>query len=163
MKIYKIILSVLFLTCSASVFATAPSHVFDEIYMTSGNGTYDVRDTFGWDETPWIYFKMPTDPNNFHFGIKAPSNDKYKFLDKEVGSEFWVSLDNLFEDKDGGSMFSWDDIKEVGLWDLDAQYASLGSSAAGKGDLTFTITPEPISSLLFLIGGGALVAIRRKV
>ncbi len=131
-----------------NAFATTPIPSFDEIYMTSQNGTTDIRTTYDLNETPWLYLKLTesslnftgswwNDPDNdVHFVSHGPTTDQ----------KIWLSLD-------------WGNVKKVGQWDVNAFY-SAANGTYGSGDTHFTVTPEPISSLLF-ITGGATLALRR--
>lgn len=49
---------VIILSWSASAHAGATYLDFRSIYMTSGEGTYDVRTSYAWDETPWLYLEI---------------------------------------------------------------------------------------------------------
>ena len=62
--------------------------------------------------------------------------------------EYWVSLDN------------WDNIKEAGSWDVHGQ--ELFYDTTGPYDTSFTVVPEPISSILFVAGGTFLAGRRYK-
>ena len=46
-------------------------------------------------------------------------------------------------------------FKKTGLWNVDAFY-SYAAGGSGLKSTSFSVTPEPISSALFLLGGGAL-------
>jgi hypothetical protein len=132
-----------------------PSYVsFDEMHMTSLNGTYDTRTTYDLNETPWLYLKLPAETESSHNVTGSwwndPDNEVY-FLSNDSGQptsdqEIWLSL-------------NWNSVKKVGQWDVNAFY-SAANGTYGSGDTHFTVTPEPVSYLLF-ITGGAILTLKR--
>lgn len=141
----SIIRSLIIFLFMAVLFTNNAFASFDQIFMTSQNGSTDIRTTYDLNETPWLYLKLPesslnftgawwNDPdNNAHFVSQGPTTDQ----------EIWLSL------------LDWSTVKEAGQWNVNAFY-SAANGAYGTGSTSFTVTPEPLSSLLFIVGGATL-------
>lgn len=123
---------------------------FEEIYMTDDDGSFIKKNNFGWNEQPWLYLLLPKaglstvnswweDPNKEYHLVTA--------VIEEYDDEIWLNLAN------------WNTIKKLGEWNVRASYF-YATGEIGAGSTRFTVTPEPISSVLFLIGGAALVTRR---
>jgi len=131
--------------------------------------TYDaehgnVKTEFFIDETPWVNMILPRSDgtwNNTTLWTTTPSGDYYMYSGYVVNQDTWFDLDHITFTLMGGAPTDWQTIKTEGLWGLQADYSYPGASAITK-TTTFTIIPEPISSALFLLGGAALFARRRK-
>ena len=144
---------------------------FTSIFTVSSNGSTTPQSTFTLDQTPWLYVELPE--GNLNWASAAGS---LWFYDSNIipkgeatGSdftspyarEFWLKLDN------------WDSVAKVGDWHIAAGY-ELGTPIdlcgtniilpkdAGVGCANFNVTavPEPVSTVLFLLGGATL-AVRR--
>jgi hypothetical protein len=109
-------------------------------YMTNGEST-ESKDTFRWDETPFAFIQFDVDDLN------NETEDKIQVRN---------SPDN------------WDFEKLAGKWTVQTTWRNPGSGG-GMSKTAFTVTspvvPEPISSLLFVIGGAFLTGkhfIKRK-
>lgn len=131
---------------------------FDEIYMTDAEGSDTEKTIFNWDETPWLYVKLPDSNLNVTVAFWESPNSSYYFTNS-MGSnqEYWFSLDSGVDSS--GNPVTWDDVKELGVWNINAGYFYAGGGS-GEGTASFTVTPEPVSSILF-IAGGAVLAGRR--
>ena len=117
---------------------------------------------FGWDETPYIYYKFTfvdvseTDTLNIGATWGSPTSDFYGTGDLITvfsgnNLELWHCLDNW----NSGSP-----ARELGQWNVTTGWFLFDQSASGLDSTSFTVTPEPVSSLLFLIGGAGLVTRR---
>jgi hypothetical protein len=86
---------------------------------------------------------------------KNPSSGAVTWADSLMfGSQLWVSAD------------TWSDLsskEKIGTWTVDAHLNSLKTNGQlgpviGGGSTTFNVVaPEPISAVLFLLGGAGLV------
>ncbi len=129
------------------------------ILMVTDNGstTPQPGSTYSWTQAPWLYLQLPS--TVFSYTITwwnlsgIPTYSSVLTTNDEGNTETWNSLADWFNV--GGS-------RHEGLWNIRALYSSGGTDIIKE--TTFTVTPEPISSALFLIGGVGLAAwqIRRK-
>ena len=135
------------------------SFTFDEIKMVGADLSTIEQEVFGRDETPWLYLKLPESPFGGPWG------------DLNITFSFWHDPDNTVYFQSGGfsadrenwiSLPNWNTIRMTGEWDVSASY--IGLSGIGSGSTSFTVTPEPVSTILFLIGSMpvALELYRRK-
>lgn len=129
---------------------------FEEIYMTNAQGSYERVEIFEWHEQPWLYLKTPEKRRGNSTLINSSSwydpNDNLIFKDianPNRKNERWFSLAD------------WDSVKTLGTWEVEARYFNPGSIDGG-GSTNFTVTPEPVSSVLFLLGGLSLFGFEYK-
>ena len=136
-----------------SAFAVQPSFY---IHMTYNDGnTEDVVTTFGWEQQPYLYIHLPSEARTYTISWWDPPGGElfYDCFKVTIGEdEVWHTLGDWFDDPDGS--------RQLGLWNVRADYSSFTGS--GSDTTSFTVTPEPLSSVLFLIGGISLAAFGRK-
>ncbi|MCK4947514.1 MAG: hypothetical protein KAS46_03960 [Candidatus Aureabacteria bacterium] len=140
----KLILGVfLFLTL---VFTnSAFSLEFDDLYTVATDGSTTLKNTFGWNEQPWLYLNLPSPTMTFTVSWWNPDGTSSYYDDFELvtsGDKAWHSLDN------------WSDVggpRQLGYWNLRADFSS--ADGTGTDTANFTVTPEPVNSALFLLGG----------
>ncbi len=116
-----------------------------DIFMTDSNGSTTPKSTFTLSETPWLYVDLPTAGLNVIGSWWQEPSHKYDFAgsNPSENQQVWISPEN------------WNLIKQTGLWNVQAVYTYAGGSM-GSGTTSFKVVPEPFSSALFLLGGGAL-------
>ncbi len=155
-KWYRAIAASLFCFVVFSGARTSEAASFEEIYMTNASGSYERVEVFDWNETPWLYLRTPDVRKgnstfiNYFSWYDPDSNLVYKDkADPNRSNERWFRIDD------------WDSVKKVGTWDVDASYFNPGS-IKGSGSTSFTVTPEPVSSVLFLLGGLSLFGFEYK-
>lgn len=161
------------LTLAAIVFGfglfTASAHAgsfdgYENFYPVDSNGSTTAKYAFDInDPAPWVYLKLSekfnpqTDVTLSSANWISPSGNLLYAPNPAFYSnslEQWIQLPD------------WNSFKETGLWYLNAvSIYSNPFKGVNTGFSAFVVTPEPISSSLFLIGGGALAAfrIRRKI
>jgi hypothetical protein len=136
-------------------------------YMTNGEST-ESKDTFRWDETPFAFIQFDVDDLNNEKPLILwwkwrYENSPWIFFE-------WEDTINFPEDKIQvrNSPDNWDFEKLAGKWTVQTTWRNPGSGG-GMSKTAFTVTspvvPEPISSLLFVIGGAFLTGkhfIKRK-
>jgi len=136
------------------------SFAVDTFYLQTADGVDgNVKSTFGWDETPWLHLHFPLNAGFVTSSQEwtSPSlQTYYTSTSPQLTQDIWVSLDN-------SSYGDWADVKEGGIWNTDGTWEGVGS-AGGQHSYTtsFTVTPEPVSSALFLIGGLSLAGVAYK-
>jgi hypothetical protein len=124
---------------------------FDKVYTVDSSGD-SLKDTeFSLDEKPWLLIRENDIADNHPASIWfAPNGDEFSsteiFTFKHKDNKVWLSFTDSF----------WASLTDkTGKWQVSAfEKDHCGKSFIGK--TCFFVTPEPISSALFLLGGGAL-------
>ena len=154
MKKFILLIAVLFLTIGLRG-GIASAIPFEDIYTVDSNGSTTPKNVYSLSETPWLFLEIPGQGFNFK-GAKwfDPSFDL-----RSINAMVSFSSQNWF------TPFNWNSIKEPGVWTVVAGYIDpFPALTRGIGVAKFTVTPEPVSSGLFLLGAAALAAkrFRRK-
>ena len=147
----------------------------DTAYMVTGNGSTTLADydainneyNYAPGDLPWVYLKLQLSDLNLNAPLKLmwswsnftdPNNTETQFeqfiltgltSDKEI----WKAAPQPWWDNNGGP----------GKWTVDVAWLN-AQGARGTSTATFNVTPEPISSALFLFGGLPVAAalLRKK-
>lgn len=162
-SLFTIVLSIFALSFASSAFAVDPP--IDIIPVpVAANLSYAEVSEFNLGETPYIYIDLPAAPDGWF--VSTVETDWYLGADL-MGEknktyrtdEYWLTLDS----------YDWYNESNVGTWDVDVlfKYMKYGSStplSSGSGSTPFTMSavPEPISTVLFLLGGATLAARRLR-
>ncbi|MFQ5680679.1 MAG: PEP-CTERM sorting domain-containing protein [Candidatus Omnitrophota bacterium] len=129
------------------------------------------KNSFTWDERPFSYFFVEEDffdtvPDNLDIKIQGFYEDTPLLYTERVSVFPWSeSYDEGGDFRIWTSPDYWDSIKKHGDWKMKVVWrANIDDGWTGYRykNYIFTITPEPLSSLLFLFGGISLAAARRK-
>ena len=132
---------------------SAQSFGFLDLYTVNSGSSTAAQNTFDFSGTPYLYMKLDVPSGaqaNTISAWNAPSGSAY-FSASQLNSdvERWVSLVN------------WNTVKEPGAWTV---YANYFDSRANNvvGTANFTVTPEPATMALFLLGGLPLFSSRLR-
>lgn len=161
---------------SSSAYAKVNNYTADFIsadtYQANGSTTLDDDFNTSLGESPWLKLVLPG--NNDYVGWDSPSRNssvttdwffgdtKMFSINTNGGSDktkdtYWLSPS---ADQLQGTGLSWNDLKTYyGAWHINASYEwkFAGNTVTGTANnIPFTMTPEPVSAALFLIGGVAL-------
>jgi len=122
------------------------------IYMADEEGSSTQQTIFEWDEKPWLHIELPY-PDKYNVAVSwwvSPTGDLYYTSTLNNADFLWISLDSGFDTT--SNPVNWFDVREVGDWTVSASY-HYASGAVGSDSTSFTVTPEPVSSVLFVVGG----------
>lgn len=146
----NIVISIVgFLMCFSLIFeqtkAEAAEIDFEKLY-TTGSGSPDevLKNEFTLNETPYLFMQLPTGEELSDFTVSfwhGPTNNTSVMTFGGAGLTRWATPAN------------WDAVKEVDEWDIDASWYNSGTGNGGTGHTSFTVTPEPIAMILFMVGG----------
>jgi len=127
------------------------------------------RTTFGWNETPWA--KVSFYPPGGTTGIEVEWTWKHGESETtptsmiKTGADLYSTSPVIFaQDLD-----NWlTKADRLGLWTVSTHWKHRMGTGDWQDhwtegdDVRFQVTPEPVASALFLIGGAAIVALRKK-
>ena len=164
------LLGVLLLSCFTVCLPKASaesssSSLFEKFYMVAASGSTATvtNNEFSTTQVPWLYIKSSDTTINWNSLVSTwikPSGKTYT-IDEYYGDtinisgqEVWITLNSTY-------------LNEEGVWNLTAYYTA-NDVIIYSGDTSFTltssptVTPEPISAVLFLTGGAALFLRKRR-
>lgn len=132
-------LVILFLAVIALFSINAAAYADYDDFRITGALSTDTQTEFGQSEIPWLWVDL-----NGALGIRG------------WWAELPVSGDiNDIAQLANGATTIWAPLTNWG-WTTPAETGDYGVRLKGYGNRFFTVTPEPISSALFLFGGAAL-------
>lgn len=155
MKKYLGVLGLVLILCAAVPVMAFAEISAEDLYTVDSNGSTTPKSVFGPDETPWLYMHLSGLDSGVQsvgasWWIDSESNAHFEGTNPSTSSEYWFSPSN------------WDTIIKTGAWTINAAYYA-SDSKFDMGQTSFTVTPEPLSVSLFLLGAGALALRRRKI
>jgi hypothetical protein len=140
-----------------------------------GDSGFIETSTFFLDQKPWLHINVPdTFSKDWTFSFwNSPEEGSSTFLSNVFNEYIYQKVGNYdiyltFSDD------KWEDIAYLGDWEVSAATVLQKSSndscpswwtrlAAYSGTAKFNVvTPEPVSSVLFLLGAGTLAYATRK-
>jgi hypothetical protein len=153
MKMKNLVLSLaaaLILSAFASNPAFAAWDRFEAIYMTDNatSTTPKLNQTFGWNETPYLYVKLRGGADNLatYWWTIGDWPNNIQVVQGHSDDEFYVNIAN----------WHTPGIKKSGKWQVYTAGFYNDGSMYQESSAFFTVTPEPVSAALFLLGGVAL-------
>ena len=138
-----------------------------EVFTTTDCVNHPHVDEFDINGTsPYLYLNFPSSSWAFELTVwyapvVATLPDYYTALFNTGASDTWcASFDNITFYDASHTAFNWSNIKSLGEWKIGACYND--GTHCVCDDTTFTMTPEPATSALFLIGGTGIALMRRR-
>ncbi|MBI3617947.1 MAG: hypothetical protein HY210_07015 [Candidatus Omnitrophica bacterium] len=151
------------LILALAAFAPNSFAAFAEYKMVgsfSGPNKYLEKSVFGFNETPYLYMKLPDggkvftgsfwrapDASIFYISTKnfGPASDRISDSGSGLvlGKKRWITLED------------WDSVKKVGTWEVSSNYFYKNGDT-GYAKTSFMTTPEPLAMTLFLLGGAPI-------
>ncbi len=150
----------LFIAMASSAFAGIDRNGVT-MFMTDNNSAIPTssQTTFALSETPYLFIGFPSSFSNLWKSDASLWKNPDGLIKGFTVSPF-ANTNNWY------TISNWDRVKTTGLWKVDAGYLGVGffNVKSGGEALNFKVVPEPFSSALFLLGGGALAlgAYRRR-
>ncbi|MDD5173734.1 MAG: PEP-CTERM sorting domain-containing protein [Candidatus Omnitrophica bacterium] len=157
----KFALLIMIVAVSVLVFAGTASASALTAYMTIGDEDTTPQGgtpaTYNWDQSPWLYFTSPSDTLTYSISWWNAVGDPIMTSSTDVTTDtydVWHGFSNFAD---------WAEIRKAGYWTVRADYSYAGGYGS-TGDISFKINavPEPISSALFLLGGGAIAVLKLR-
>jgi len=133
--------------------ASAQAAGFEKFYTVDSYGSTAEKNTFGTGDKPYLYVKLADAGLNYKAAYwNSPFGESYLTQDDRTllgaATEAWYDLS------------TWNDIQKIGTWFVSGNYRYAGQGLQlGAGTYNFSVTPEPASMVLFLVGGLALAAV----
>lgn len=143
------------LTLSAGAYAADPFFEFAPGYtmtITDAYGSRDAVSSFSLHEDvyPWIYLTTANTFTDVFATVWADPDGVLKQTSFDVvagENEYWFALGDV--------------AMTAGQWQVQAGLYNGADGYIGAGDVFFTVTaPEPLSALLFLLGGTGMAVVR---
>ena len=173
----KSVILVAALLCSVLIFGTASAAPFwldptQGPYMTLGDPDQTQNSEFSLSQTPYLFLQFnksdlggwPILAGSVWYTLK---HDDSEYEIHPVGNLYFADASdylNIWQGLERWDEFS--DAQKIGNWDVSAVWLLANGTKGGYGTTSFSVaplvTPEPVSSALFLLGSCALVAIKRS-
>ncbi|MFA5149040.1 MAG: PEP-CTERM sorting domain-containing protein [Candidatus Omnitrophota bacterium] len=171
----KSLLSVFIVICASFVLFCSPVYADQEysgfqMWTVASETSSAVVSEFDLGATPYLYVQLPAAPDGLWYS--EVNSDWLKGITLK-GEADRVGFQTVYHIALSG--YDWSDISNIGSWTINADYEfktlGLGTViSSDSGYTAFTIkdpgtVPEPVSTILFLVGGSALAGrrfLRRK-
>ncbi len=126
------------------------------IYEWYGQNGSNVTE-FKWTEVPYVLLHLNKTGTVVEGWASPVTNTKYNVTvaDNQLTDPADIDGDNKWI---RNTLPNWLNAREKGWWTWTAQ--AVGGSKVESG--TFNLVPEPISSALFLLGGGAIAVLKLR-
>jgi hypothetical protein len=162
------------LLVGGKAFAAFELNTYAQMWMTGAKGSTVEQTSFTVNEQPWLYIRFFAEPESDKIGTSL-TDTMWTWNGGEVADKSFMKfyLGNKNDIWIGFSESYWKaNMQLVGDWIVSAD--SLLNDKTGLGDGTnlksfgdtvnfkVNAVPEPVSALLFLTGGAAIAAFRRR-
>lgn len=146
----KSILTLLFIFAISFITISFAENMFTSSDSNTGSrqDTFDIKGS-----SPWLFLAIPEGNTTVTlFQWSSPVRTYYMTPYNDAGS--WYSFESFIFTNNSNN-YSWNDIESIGNWDIALNYERKNGDI-GSLSTQFTMVPEPISSVLFLLGGAGL-------
>ena len=128
--------------------------------VATDNLSTTPKTSFPLTETPYIYLEF--DKSSFNLNEPLYISWIWQHTDDTTPSAFEAQLFPTSSASDPLQIWktaaNWDSIKKTGDWTIQSIWWNPSNGTAkgglGAGQATIAVTPEPVSTILFLVGGG---------
>ena len=137
-----------------------------------GDAAWVTNYEFGRNESPYLHLHMPGSASKVDYSTwwsPVPDADPIKGDSaNSTSNDVWLTSGNWFTGaigQDNNKVFG---DGATGIWGVDGESNTkiAGNNVKEMGSVSFRVAPEPISAVLFLLGGAGLVTrkltIRKK-
>ena len=149
-KLFMALAVLVFSLVLVSGTAFAKTYNITTVYTVDSYGSTTLQDTYAWDEVPWLYFELPTNAGSNMIVASSSWYDESGDLQYSISNDYSKGTTQIWQTPGN----NWNPL--LGDWSVTASYTAKGPKTNGTGATSFTVTPEPISSILFLTGGATL-------
>ena len=139
-------------------------------FYTTDKDSSALKAEFAMHEQPYSYLfvnkeKFSSTPLEMDIKWTWLYNGQEEYLERYYHLPWDEFLDNNENFQIWETPSLWPDINESGLWETKVSWKALlsdGWTGYHNRSTSFTVTPEPVSSLLFVAGGASLAIFRYK-
>ena len=134
----------------------------DNPYMTFASPDTTPQTTFGWNETPFVYLEL----SGINPGRTLNLQNIWKYGGSVEDTQTFTSTGSSLTDWRGLSNWLGTGLgsRKAGDWTVETTWGYNGSKYTTTAKNAFSVTPEPVSLVLFGLGAGVLglSRLRRK-
>jgi len=150
----KFLAAIGFISVAVFVNNTFANVNYSQMFTVGSSGSTKPKASFSPNEKPTLYLKLPDTTYDFSFTetdwdwLGDEGNSHSPAPVSQAGSDIWVS----FSDE------QWTQFNREGEWHIDSistLFDNGNFTSMVTGSTTYTVTPEPVSTVLFLSGFGA--------
>jgi hypothetical protein len=134
-----------------------------EFFGDSAADSFNPKDSFTRDETPWLYLKLQDSVDqvtgNWWFWNKGNQDWELSFNTRSLDPAVWEKRESDNPDGTKNLWLTRLDMSDFAAHDQWWHVNAIHSNNPNGGCSTkYHVTPEPASMLLYILGGGSLIA-----